>query len=294
MSTTPALSGGAIRGLREQITRSFRVRTQNQALRFIQTVGYCYAFTQGPGHLPSLFEVLDTRSDDRRWEWAWEWKAALPSDKRAFYGRVLSRKPTFISMELLPHFFALSGNVGGPDDSERLYEAGGLSALARRVYELIAASGPLTTRQIRAAIEPERKGSSGRLLRALADLQGLFLLARTGEVGDNPSNYAYVWDTFPRWLPAVVRQAERIAHRAAAATVLAQYVRIAGAPRPEDAARLFAWTPSVLEAAIRDLQAEDQLGIVRGPQGEERLAPRAVLAHLATRSRELRRVTPRA
>ena len=281
MSATLTLSKAAIRSLREQIVGSFRVHTQNQALRFIRTVGYCYAFTQGPGHLPSLFEVLDTRSEDRRWAWAWEWKEALPSDKRVFYGRVLSRKPTFISPELLPHFFALSGNIGEEDDCERLYEGGGLSSLARRVYELTAATGPLTTRQIRAAVEPERRGSSGRLLRALADLQSLFLLARIGEVGDNPGNYAYVWDTFARWLPAVVRRAEGISHRTAAATVLARYVRIAGAPRPEDAAALFAWPPTVLDAAIRDLRAEGRLVIVRGPRGEDRLAPRTVLAHLA-------------
>ena len=274
------LSGAAIRRLRCKIIDSYHVHTQNQAFRFIQDMGYCYAFTPGRGGLPSLFEVLDTRSDDRRWAWAWDWKEALPSEKRVFYGRILARKPTFISLEFLPHFFALTGNVGEPDDYSRLYEAGRLSALAKRVYELVAAGGPLTTRQIRAAAEPDRRGSSARLLRALAELQNLFLLARIGEVGDNPGNYAYVWDLFVRWLPEVVDRASRISHRAAAAAVLGQYVRIVGAPCPEDAAALFAWPPSVLVTAINDLREQSVLGLAPGPDGEARLVLQRTLRRL--------------
>lgn len=266
-----------MRRLSEQDWRHYRIHTKNEALRFIRAVGFCYAFTPGPGRIPSLFEVLATRSEDVRWSWVWEWKEALPSEKRVFYGRVLARKPTFIAIDLLPFFFALTGNVGDPDDHARLYEEGRLSALARRVHEVVAGSGPITTRQIRSAVEPERRGSSPRLVRALAELQNVFLLARVGEVGDNPGNYAYVWDLFARWLPDVVARASTISHRAAAAAVLEQYVRIAGAPRPKEAAALFAWPLLVLEGAIADLRDRGVLDIVRGPHAEDRLVHRAVL-----------------
>ncbi len=281
MTAFVTLSGAALRRLRRDVVRRFRVRTQGQALRFIRAVGFCYAFTAGPGQLPGLFDVLDTRSENRRWAWAWDWKEALPSAKKVFYGRVLHRKPTFISLEFVPHFFALTGNVGDPDDYQRLYEAGRLSYSARRVYELITRGGPLTTRQIRQAVEPDRRGSSSRLLRALAELQGLFLLARIGEVGDNPGNYAYVWDAFDRWLPDAVQQASRISHPEAAAAVLVQYLRLAGAPRPEDAAALFEWPPPVLAAVIQDLRDDGRIVTVRGPDGKERLALRAILTRLA-------------
>jgi hypothetical protein len=284
--TSQTLSGGVIKRLRKQVTNSYRIRTKTQAFRFIQDIGYCYAFTRGPGYLPCLFEALDTRSDDRRWSWAWDWKEALPSEKRVYYGRVLGRKPTFISMEFLPHFFALTGNVGEPDDYKRLYDGGRLSYLARMVYELAAAQAPLTTRQIRAAVEPNRRGSSARLLRALADLQNLFLVARIGETGDNPGTYSYVWDLFDRWLPRVVARAAGIAHRTAAATVLGQYVSIAGAPRPEDAAALFEWPPPVLTTAIGDLRAQGSVVIARGPDGEDRLVTRAGLLRLTSGKRK--------
>lgn len=279
-----AFSAGVIRRLSKQAWRHYRIRTKNQALRFIRAVGFCYAFTPGPRYVPSLFEVLNTRSEDRRWAWAWDWKEALPSEKQVFYGRVLARKPTFISMEFLPYFFALTGNVGDPDDYARLYEGGRLSALARRVYELVARRGPVTTRQIRAEVEPDRRGSSPRLGRALAELQTLFLLARIGEVGDNPGNYAYVWDLFARWLPDVVARASEISQRDAAAAVLEQYVRITGAPRPMDAAALFEWPPPVLSTAIGDLEGRVTLSVVRGPQGEDRLVHHAVVRMLPTRT----------
>jgi hypothetical protein len=270
--------------LSEQEWRHYRIRTKNEALRFIRAVGFCYAFTPGPARIPSLFEVLGTRSEEVRWSRVWDWKEALPSAKRAFYGRILARKPTFISLEVLPYFFALTGNVGEPDDHVRLYEGGRLSALARRVYDLVASRGPVTTRQIRAAVEPERRGSSPRLLRALAELQNLFLLARIGEVGTHPGNYAYVWDLFARWLPEVIARATTITHRAAAASVLGQYVRIAGAPRPREAAALFEWPPRVLDSAIADLLDRGVLSIVRGPQAEDRLVPRPALKEILTRT----------
>jgi hypothetical protein len=275
------LSAPALRRLSRNALRRFHVRTRAGALRFIRAAGFCYAFTAGPGRLPGLFDVLDTRSDTRRWAWAWDWKEALPSAKKVFYGRVLRRKPTFISLDYVPHFFALTGNVGDPDDCRRLYDAGRLSYAARGVYELVAQSGPLTTRQIRQALEPHRRGSSSRLLRALAELQSLFLLARVGEVGDNPGNYAYVWDIFDRWLPDAVGRASRISHREAASAVLAQYVRLTGAPRAEDAACLFEWEPEVLQTAIQDLRRAGRLVPVRGPRGEERLALRAALRRRA-------------
>ena len=273
-----------MRSLSEQSWRHSRIRTKIEALRFIRTVGFCYAFTPGPGRIPSLFEVLGTRSEDVRWSWVWDWKEALPAEKQVFYGRILARKPTFISIALLPFFFALTGNVGEPDDHARLYEEGRLSALARRVHEIVAGRGPLTTRQIRAAVEPERRGSSPRLLRALAELQQLFLVARVGEVGDNPGNYAYVWDLFTRWLPDVVARASTISHRAAAAAVLEQYVRIGGAPRPQEAAALFGWPPLVLDTAIAGLRNRGVLGIVRGPHAKDRLVLRVPLKQTATRT----------
>ena len=109
------LSRAQIRRYRHTVVGRHRVRTKAAALRFVNAVGFCYAFTSGPGELPALFDVLDTRSINRMWSWAWQWKDELASERHLFYGRIVRRKPTLISLAYVPHFFALTGNVGEPD-----------------------------------------------------------------------------------------------------------------------------------------------------------------------------------
>ena len=59
---------------RRSVLRRFRVRTARDALRFVDALGFCFAFTGGPSGLPGLFDVLATRSVDQMWTWAWRWK----------------------------------------------------------------------------------------------------------------------------------------------------------------------------------------------------------------------------
>ena len=68
------LSPAAIARHRRAVLRPHRVRDRRGALRFINDLGFCFAFTGGPGGLTGLFDVLATRSTDRMWSWAWRWK----------------------------------------------------------------------------------------------------------------------------------------------------------------------------------------------------------------------------
>jgi len=62
---------------RRRLLRPFRVRTAAACRRFVEHLGFCYAFTAGPGGIPGLFNVIGTRSTDRMWSWAWTWKDSL-------------------------------------------------------------------------------------------------------------------------------------------------------------------------------------------------------------------------
>jgi len=132
---TPALTWRLVERYRRQKLARYHIRSKRQALGFVGALGFCYAFTSGPGYLPGLFDVLATRSVDRMWSWAWRWKDELATERRLFYGRVLRRKPTYISNNYLPHFFALSGNVGERDDYLQAYREGRLSLLAKTLFE---------------------------------------------------------------------------------------------------------------------------------------------------------------
>ncbi len=245
--TNRALRPADLTRYRRTLVRRFSVRTEAQCRRFVDALGFCYAFTPGPGGIPGLFDVLGTRSVDRMWSWAWSWKDSLATRKRVYYGRVLRRKPTFISLAYLPHFYALSGNVGEPDDYLVAYQAGHLSLLARDVYEHVQRHAPINTWALRRHfVSGDSSGS--RLHRALDELQGRFLIAKVAEV-EGRGNYAYIWNTFARWMPDVITAALRITSEEAAGVILRRYLKIVGGATPQQVQDLFRWSPSVLEPA---------------------------------------------
>jgi len=236
-----------IQRYRRRLRRRFSVRTEAQCRRFVETLGFCYAFTPGPGGIPGLFDVIGTRSVDRMWSWAWSWKDSLVTRRRVFYGRILRRKPTFISLTYLPHFYVLSGNVGERDDYMVAYRSGQLSLLARDLYEAVARRGRVDTWELRRQFVAGASSGS-RFHRALVELQERFLIAKVAEV-EGRGNYAFIWETFDRWMPETVRAAGQITTAEAAAAVLRGYLRIVGAASPREVLDLFRWPPSLLEPA---------------------------------------------
>lgn len=255
---TPVVVAATLARRRRALLRAHRVRTARDALRFIDTLGFCYAFTGGPGGLPGLFDVLATRSIDRMWTLAWRWKDELATRRRAYYGKVIRRKPSYISLSLLPAFYALSGNLGEPDDHLQAYHEGRLSHQARTIYERILAEGPASTWTLRRAFVA-RGERGGRFHRALDELGERFLIAKVGE--EDEWRYGFVWDAFHRWMPDAVAAAADLSAEAAAGRVLAGYLRIVGAARAEEVRALFGWPPGLLaRAAARAGAVEARVG----------------------------------
>jgi hypothetical protein len=253
------LTAAAVARHRRRLLRRHRVRTARGALRFIDALGFCFAFTGGPGGLPGLFDVLATRSVDRMWSWAWQWKDDLITARRAYYGKVIRRKPSYVSLETLPAFYALSGNVGEPDDYLQAFREGRLSVLARAIYEHILASGPVSTRTLRRLYV--RRGESGdKFHRALDDLQAHFLVAKVAE--EEEWRNGFIWDAFHRWMPDVVGAAARLTSEDAAARVLERYIHIVGAAASPEIQATFDWPPRLVQAAI------ERAGLVRASVGD--------------------------
>src|SRR3990172_6597793 len=243
LTLTPA----AVTRYRRALLRPHRVHTRQGALRFINTLGFCFAFTGGPGGLPGLFDVLATRSIDRMWSWAWQWKDEMATARRVHYGKVIRRKPSYIALTMLPAFYALSGNVGEPDDHLQAYREGRLSLLAKTLYEQILAEGPVSTWTLRRRFVP--RGESGaRFHRALDDLQERLLVAKVAE--EEEWRNGFIWDAFHRWMPETVKAAGRLTSEAAAGAVLDRYVRIVGAAATTDIEATFGWNPRLAQAAV--------------------------------------------
>jgi hypothetical protein len=242
LTLTPA----RIQRYRRGVVRRYRVRTTAGALRVINALGFCYAFTGGPGGLPGLFDVVATRSVDRMWSWTWQWKDILASRRRVHYGKVIHRKPSYVSLTMLPAFYALSGNLGEPDDHLQAFREGRLSVLARAIYEHILADGPISTWALRRLYVP--RGESGSTFhRALDDLQERFLIAKVAE--EEEWRNGFIWDAFHRWMPQAVEAAGSLTTEVAAARVMDRYLRIVGATSERDVIATFGWSPRLARLA---------------------------------------------
>jgi hypothetical protein len=113
---------------RDRIAARHAVKTADGLVRMVDDLGFCFAFTGEAAYpIPAAFDHLDTRSDGRKWEWMWGWKDELAEKKRLYYGKLLVKKPTFVSMKMLPTFYATFGRAGDPDDHLEDVRAGRLS-----------------------------------------------------------------------------------------------------------------------------------------------------------------------
>lgn len=263
---------------RAQITAKHRVRTSEQLLRMVDDLGFCFAFTLRPGDakIPAGFDHLSTNDEGRKWGWMWEWKDSLAADRKLYYGALLVRKPTFVSLALLPQFYATFGRAGEPDDHLEDLRAGRLSEISRRIVDHLNANGETQTKRMRAALGIVSKEGKRDYDKAMDEVQRLMYVARVRAVGEGREDYNYTYDLFVRRYPEAVKKAERISSEEATPTLLERTLELAGAVTERQLARLFEWDEQRTARAIRRL--EEQKKLVRAVEGRDKVL---VLASLA-------------
>ena len=236
---------------RAAITAKHRVRNAEQLVKMVNAVGMCFAFTAADRlAIPACFDHLSTSDTDRKWGWMWGWKDELAEKKRLYYGPILARKPTFVSMKLLPLLYATFGRAGEPDDHVEDVRAGRISDVGRRIIEYVTGKGESQTRRMRAELGITSKDGRTQYDRALDEVQRLMYVARVKAVGEGREEYNYTYDLFVRRYPEVVRSAEPIASADARASVLGRALELAGALTERQASRLFDWGEEPLRRAL--------------------------------------------
>jgi hypothetical protein len=233
-----------------------RVRTEDEVLNYLNDVGLCLLFSARGVELPSLWGAIcgedrpvPGHHDDYELGLAWRWKDTLPVAGKVLYGKFLRHKPVFISLELAPHFYALSPNYGNlAEDYLQDYRDGRLSVEAKQVYEVLLEQGALPTSRLRHAAGLAGKASAADFDRALAELQMHLRIAKVAISDANRWGYCYVYDLLPRHFPGVVEAAQGITGSQARETILVHYLRTVVAATPREVSRLFDWP---LEDVVR-------------------------------------------
>src|SRR3989449_7800658 len=245
---------------RERIAARHRIRTADALVRMVDGLGFCFAFTAEVAYpVPAAFDHLDTRSEGRKWEWMWGWKDELAEAKRVYYGKLLIRKPTFVSMKMLPTFYATFGRAGEADDHLDDVRAGRLSEIARRIIDFLAQNGETQTKRMRSALGITSAGGKADYAKAIEELQRLMYVARVRAVGEGREDYNYTYDLFVRRYPETVRAAERSTSADAMSALLAHLVELAGGVTEREVAKLFDWSGDRVAYVIARLEARRAL-----------------------------------
>jgi DNA-binding Lrp family transcriptional regulator len=248
---------------RQKVTRAHRVRNAADLVKLVDALGFAFAFTlrAGDAPIPACFDHLSTNDTNRKWNWMWGWKDELPEEKKLYYGVLLARKPTFVSLKLLPTFYATFGRAGEADDHDADVRAGRLSDIARRIIEYLAQNGETQTKRMRAELGITSKEGRATYAKAIDDVQRLMYVARVRAVGEFREDYNYTYDLFVRRYPETVKAAERLTSADATATLLTRTLELAGSVTEKQLVRLFDWDDAVAQRAIA--RAEGARKLVR-------------------------------
>jgi hypothetical protein len=255
-----------LRDIRGRRRPMLRVRSEPEAAAFVDEVGFCLLFAARGFAMPTLFEAISGEArplphghDDPDLGRTWEWKDSLPARKACFYGKLLRKTPTLVSLAYLPHFYALSPNYGALEDYLEEYEEGRLSAEAKWLYEALLHNGPQSTTRLRKLAGLEGKGNMRRFDRALAELQAGLKIVKVGTSDANAWGYCYVYDLVLRQFPGLGERAQTIHSTQAEDALCLRYVETAVCVSAVEVSRLFSWEPWRMERLLARLTASGQI-----------------------------------
>ena len=242
-----------------RLTDELRLRSRDEAVQFVQERGFVYFWPITGIALPSLWAavagdrpVADAHDDPGHVTWGW--KDALLGGRAWYYAKVLRKKATMISFDLLPCFYALSENYGAyEEDYLTLYEQGRLTSEAKTIYEALLDEGQLDTVELRRVTHMSSPGSDGRFNRALTDLQVDFKVLPVGVTQSGAWHYAFAYDIVARHYPELSDQAHEIRENEARQKLAEAYLLSLGAAQMRDVSKLFGWGPVEAERAVNAL-----------------------------------------
>lgn len=223
------------------------VATKRQALAYVESVGFCFAFKSERSELPCLWHAAVGLRDpvmprhthhDPGISFVWQMKDELPAERRIYYGKLLKGRPTMVSLEFLPYFYVLAGRTGVKGEYLRAHRRGSLSDTAREIMEALADSSPQNTKGLKLATGLHAPGDRLRFDRAMAELQERMFIVK---VAEEEEQFSFVWAPFDSTFPGAVRRARRISDDEARVAILERYFSVQLVGTVVEIQRLFRW-----------------------------------------------------
>jgi hypothetical protein len=223
------------------------VATKVKALQFIDEVGFCFAFKSENSELPCLWHAAcGARSPrvprhthhDPYISFVWEMKDLLPTERKVYYGKLLLRRPMFVSLEYLPDFCALANRGSARDEYMQEFLRGNLSTLAKSIMDALLDSSPQDTRSLKLATSHFMRTDKLLFEKAITELQTKLFLVKSSEVHEP---FSFMWAPIGEMFQKQLRKASKIPPEKARARILDRYFRNQLIASATDIQRLFRW-----------------------------------------------------
>ncbi len=258
------LTKSAISSAREVRYRrrmNLRVKTQEEAIEFVNDVGFSFLFPIQNVEMPSLWDAIAGRvvrtsasHSGYEIERTWGWKDSALDQRVWFYGKLIRDKATLVSLDFLPNFYALSENYGDYEhDYLEEYKAGTLTAEAKSIYEALLKHGALDAIRLRRESHLSSDSAKGRFDKALTDLQTGLKVIPVGVAPVGAWKYAFIYEILPRWFPHIPDRARKIGRADAKRAIIDQYLKNVIASTPQSIARVFGWKLIEMQQMIGEL-----------------------------------------
>jgi hypothetical protein len=270
-----------LKKLKAHRTRTFnlppskRVSSLAQAVKFVDKRGFVYFWPIKGIDLPNLWTavagdrpVADKHDDPGHITWGWKDNALGKKDW--YYGKILRKKATMISLDIAPYFYALSENYGSPEEDYLLiYEEGRMTQASKQVYETLLNEGAMNTIDLRRAAKLANAKDS-EFNKALAYLQSDFKVLPIGVSDAGAWKYSFIYEIVPRNFPQLPEQARKIGENEARTKLMALYFMSVGAAQEKDALKLFWWKKDFVKKAIVGLMEKRMLVEAKHPKHKGR------------------------
>jgi hypothetical protein len=235
-----------------------RVSSFSQAVDFVNERGFIYFWPIKGIVLPTLWVAtagdrpVPNEHDDPG-QITWRWKDDALGKNIWYYGKILRRKATFISLDVAPYFYALSENYGSIEEDYLVaYEDGRLTLAAKQLYETLLDKGSLDTISLRKEAHLLNAKESV-FNRALEDLQMDFKILPIGIAEAGTWKYAFRYEITARHMPELPEKARSIGEAEARRKLVELYLASIGSAQVRDVTRLFGWLPELTHRTVTGL-----------------------------------------
>jgi hypothetical protein len=270
MEKASSLTLNQIKDLRERRYRrrpELALQTVDDAIAFLDDVGFCFLFPIKGVEMPSLWDAVCGRvkpvpneHHDPHIQKTWGWKDTSLDKRWWYYGKLLRKKATLVSLELLPFFYVFSENYGDPaSDYLQQYRDGRLSHEAKLIYEALLEHGPQHVIELRRLARLTGQSRTAAFQRALTELQADLKILPIGVARAGAWRYAFIYEIASRWYPDLPEQARPISGKQARRVLVLRYLDNVVAADRNMIRRVFHilnWTSADLDRTIGTLLQE--------------------------------------